>query len=125
MQAREGQPADILDCIEWELQNLSLTPQPQPPSTLMLTEPFREVIHQYMDTLCTTQKQTNLTNPLLQDITVFNEYDSTKLEDWLTDIEKAADLTNESQPKLAKAKSRGLTHMLVTEAINSHKTWEE
>ena len=62
----------------------------------MLTEPFREVIQQYMDTLCTTQKQTNLTNSLLQGITVFNEYDSTKLEDWLTNIETTADLTNEN-----------------------------
>ena len=48
----------------------------------------------------------------------FNEYDSTKLEEWLTGIETAADLTNESWAKLAKAKSRGLTCLLVTEAIN-------
>ena len=40
------------------------------------------------------------------------------------DIETAADLTNESQAKLAKAKSRGLTHTLVTEAINSNDSWE-
>ena len=59
----------------------------------MPTEPFREVIHQYSDTLCTTQKLTNLTNSLLQDKAVFNEYDSTKLEDWLMDIETAVDLT--------------------------------
>ena len=50
---------------------------------------------------------------------------STKLEDWLTDIETAADLTNESHAKLAKAKSRGLTHTLVMEAINCDKSWEE
>ena len=56
----------------------------------------------------------NLTNSLLQDITVFNEFDSTKLEDWLMDIEAAADLTNESGAKLVKAKLRGLTHTLVT-----------
>ena len=48
-----------------------------------------------------------------------------KLEDWLTDIETAADLTHESQAKLAKAKLRGLTHILVTEATNSDKSWEE
>ena len=35
------------------------------------------------------------------------------------DIETAADLTNESWVKLAKAKLRGLTHTLVIEAINS------
>ena len=67
--------------------------QSQPPPTP--TEPFREVICQYIDTLCTTQKQTNLTNYLLQDITVFNQYDSTTHEDWLTD-KTAADLSNES-----------------------------
>ena len=68
----------------------------QPPHSPTPTEPFREVIHQYTGTLCTTQKKTNLTNSLLQDIAVFNEYDSTKLEDWLMDIETAADLKNES-----------------------------
>ena len=83
-----------MDHIEWELQNLSLALQP--PASPTPIEPLREVIHQYTDTMCTTQKQTNLTNSLLQDIAVFNEYVSTKLEDWLTDVEKAADLTNES-----------------------------
>ena len=79
-----------------------------------------------MWTPCIPQKkQTNLTNSSLQDISVFNEYDSTKLEDWIMDIEIAADLTSESQAKLSKAKSRGLTHTLVTEAINSNKSWEE
>ena len=41
------------------------------------------------------------------------------------DIETAADLTYESQAKLAKVKSRGLTHTLVLEAINCEKSWEE
>ena len=41
------------------------------------------------------------------------------------DIETPADLTNESQAKFSKAKLRGLTHTLVTEAINSGKSWEE
>ena len=76
--------------------------QAQPTSTPAPTEPTGEVIHQYTDTLCTTQKQTNLTNSLLHDITVFNEHDSTKLEEWLTDLETAADLTNESWAKLTK-----------------------
>ena len=48
-------------------------------------------------------KQTHLTNSLLQDIAIFNKHDSTKLEEWLTDIETAVDLTNENQAKLAKA----------------------
>ena len=87
----------------------SLSSSSKPTSTPKPTEPFTEVVCQYMDTLCTAQNQTNLTNFLLQDIAIFNEHDSTKLEEWLTDIETAADLTSESQAKLAKANSRGLT----------------
>ena len=101
------------------LSSASTTTSPKP------TEPLAEVIFQYTDTLCTMQKQTNLTNSLLQDIAVFNEYDSKKLEDWLMDKERAVNLTSDSQAKHAKAKSRGLTHTLVTEAINSGKSWEE
>ena len=82
-------------------------------------------LHRLCTIMCTTQKQTNLTNSLLQGITVFNEYNSTKLEEWLTDIETAVDLTNESQDKLAKAKFRGLTCTLVTESINSDKSRDE
>ena len=74
--------------------------------------------------MCSTQKLTNLTDSLLQDITVFNGHDSTKLGNWLMDIETAANLTSKSQAKCAKAKSRGLTHTLVMEAINSGKSWE-
>ena len=69
------------------LSSTSTTTSPTP------IEPLGEVIHQYTDILCTTQKQTNLTNSLLENITVFNEYDPTKLEDWLIDIKTAADLT--------------------------------
>ena len=41
------------------------------------------------------------------------------------DIETAVDLTNESWAKLANTKLRGLTHILVMEAINSDKSQEE
>ena len=58
-----------------------------------------------MTTLCTAQKQTNLTTSLLQDIPVFHGHDATWLEDWLMDIEMLADITNE-RANLAKAKSR-------------------
>ena len=125
MKAEEGQPTKRFDCIEQELQNLSLKLQAQSTSIPAPTEPFGEVIHQYRETLCTTQKQTNLINSLLQDITVFNEHNSTKLEEWLTDLETAEDLTNESRAKLAKAKSRGLTHTLVTDPINAERIWDE
>ena len=93
--------------------------QGKPISTPAPTAPFGT------DTLCTMQKQTNLTNSLLQDITVFNEHDWTKSEEWLRDLERAADLTNESWAKLAKAKSRGLTNTLVTDAINAERAWDE
>ena len=101
-----GQPAETLDCTEHELQNLSIALH-QPPAPAP-AEPFIEVIQQYTDTLCTMQKQSNLMNSLLQDIAVFNKHDSTKLEDWLTDIETTANLTT-----------------LVTEAITSNKSLVE
>ena len=66
--AGEGQPAETLDHIQCELQNMLITiHQPQPPAP---AEPLREVIWQYMDTLHSTQKEFNLTNSLLQDIPV-------------------------------------------------------
>ena len=65
----EGQPAETLDCIWQELQNLSIAIlQPQPPTP---AAPFGEVLHQYMDTLCSTQNQSNLTNSLMHDIPIF------------------------------------------------------
>ena len=121
VESREGQPLEGLECIEWELQKLSLMLRAQLTSAPVPTEPLGEVICHYMDTLCTTQKQTNLTNSLLQDIAIFSAHDSTKLEEWLMDLETAANLTNESQAKLAKAKCRGLTCTLIMEAINSDK----
>ena len=47
------------------------------------------------------------------------------LEDWLLDIETAANLTDKSRTKLAQAKSKGLTRTLTTEAISLGKNWEE
>ena len=87
-------------------------------------EPLGDVIKHYTNTLCSAQKQTNLTNSLLQDILVFNGHEATKLEDWLVDIETAADLAAESRTKLAQAKSKGLTHTLISEAITSDKSWD-
>ena len=99
----------------------ALHPSPTPTST----EPFGEVLQQYTDTLCIRQKQSNLTNSLLQDTAVFNKHDSIKMEEWLSDIETAEDLTSESRAKLIKAKSRGLMHTLVTESITLSKSWDE
>ena len=78
-----------------------------------------------METLCSAQKQITFANTLIQYIPIFNRSNSTQLEDWLVDIETAANLTDECRTKLAQAKSKGLTHTLVTEALTSGKCWEE
>ena len=83
------------------------------------------MIKHYTNTLFKAQKQTNLTYSSLQDISIFNGHDTIQLEDWLVDIETAADLTAESQTKLAQTKSKGLTCTLITEAIISGKSWDD
>ena len=111
---------EALNHIKWKLQRLSISPNPPAP-----TEPLGVVISHYTDILCTAQKQTNLTNSLLQDILVFNGHDTTQLEDWLVDIETAVDLTAESITKCAQTKSKGLTCTLITKAITSAKSWDD
>ena len=71
------------------------------------------------------KKQTSFTNSLLQDISIFMGYGVTLLEDWLVDIETAADLMTESRTKLAQTKSKSLTCTLITEAVTSGKSWED
>ena len=83
------------------------------------------VIKHYTNTLCSAQKQTDLTNSLLQVISVFNGHDTTQLEDWPVDIETAADLMAESRTRLAQAKSKALSCTLITEAIMSGKSWDD
>ena len=41
------------------------------------------------------------------------------------DIGTTANLTAESRTKLAQAKSKGLTHTLITEALTSSKCWDD
>ena len=48
-----------------------------------------------------------------------------KLEDWLSDIEMAADVLKESHACLAEAKSHGLTCTLVCEAFQAGKCWDD
>ena len=62
---------------------------------------------------------------MLQDIPTLNGQDSSQLEDWLTDIETASELTDESKTKLALTKSKGLVRTLILEALTAQKTWEE
>ena len=79
----------------------------------------------YTGTLCSAQKQTNLTTLLLQDVPIFTGHDPTLLEGGLTDIETVANLTLGSRTKLSQAKSKGLTCTLITEAITSGKSWDD
>ena len=120
VEVAKNQPTDAINHLEHELHRLSLALHPSAPS-----EPLDEVLQQYTETLCTVQKKTTFASTLLQDITIFNGNDSTQLEDWLLDIETAANLTSESRTKLAQAKCKGLTHMLISGALNSDKSWDE
>ena len=104
--------------MEQKLNQLTLTLCPP-------TEPIEEVLDKYTDTLYNTQKKTSLEISLLQDIPTLNGQDSSQLEDWLTDIEMASELTVESRTKLAQAKSRGLVRTLISEALTLQQTWEE
>ena len=104
--------------MEQKLNQLTLTLHPP-------SEPIEEVLDKYTDSLCNTQKKTSLESSLLQDIPKLNGQDSSQLEDWLTDIEMASELTGGSRTKLAQAKSRGLVRTLISEALTSQKTWEE
>ena len=91
-------PRDAIQEIEQRLNDLSLALHQQ-------HSPIENVLDRYTETLCMAQKKTSLENTLLQDIPILNGQDSSQLEDWLTDIESAAELTNKSRTKLAQAKS--------------------
>ena len=115
---KANDPRDAIHQLEQKLNQLTL--KLCPPS-----EPIKEVLDKYIDTLCNAQKKTSLESSLLQDIPTLNGQDSSQLEDLLTDIEMASVLTGESRTKLAQAKLRGLVRTLISEALTSQKTWEE
>ena len=94
---------EAINCLECKLHRWFLTFQYSAPP-----EPLDEVLQQYMETLCSSQKQSTFANTLIQDITTFNGSNSMQLEDWLVDIVTTADLTDKSMTKLAQAKSNGL-----------------
>ena len=72
-----------------------------------------------------TERESNLTTTMLQDIPTFDGQDSSKLENWFMDIETAADLLTESHARLTKAKLCSLTHALICEATQTGKCWDE
>ena len=85
--------------------------------------PIHITVQQYTDTKCTTQQQMNLT-PSFQDIPLFDGCDTTKLEDWISDIETAADIVKERHACLAEAKSCGLILTLGLKALQTGKCWD-
>ena len=72
------QLTDKLQHLTMMLQ-LHLAPQPSEESVHRTTQA-------YIDTLCATQRESNLTMTMLQDIPTFDGQDSSKLEDWFMDI---------------------------------------
>ena len=120
IETAKEQPTEATNHLEHELHRLSLVLSPSAP-----LESLDNVLQQYTETLCTAQKKTNFANTLMQDIPTFKGSNSIQLEDWLVDIETTANLTDESRTKLAQAKSKGLTHTLITEAPTLGKNWEE
>ena len=98
---RDNDPREVIEQLEQRLNRLTLTLH-------CANDPIKNMLDKYTTTLCTTQKKTSLESSLLQDIPTLNGKDSSQLEDWLTDIETASELTGESRTKLAQVKSKGL-----------------
>ena len=115
---RDNDPREAIHELEQRLNRLTLT-------LYCSDDPIENVLDKYTETLCTAQKKTSLESSLLQDIPTLNGQDSSQLEDWLTDIETASELTGESRTKLAQAKSKGLVRSLISEALTAQKNWEE
>ena len=112
-----NEPREAIHEIEQRLNDLTLALHHQ-------NTPIENVLHRYTETLCTAQKKTSL-EFLITRYTHIRWQDSSQLEDWLTDIETASELTGEGRTKLARAKSRGLVRTLITEALIAQKSWEE
>ena len=115
---RDNDPRDAIHQLEPRLHQLTLTLCPP-------SEPIEDVLDRPTETLCTAQKKTSLESSLLQDIPTLNGQDSSQLEDWLTGIETASELTGKSRTKIAQTKSKGLVRTLISETLTAQKTWEE
>ena len=112
------EPREAIHKIEQWLNDLTLALHHQ-------NTPIENVLDRYTKTLCTAQKKTSLESTLLQDIPILNVQDSSQLEDWLTDVETATKLTNESRTKLAQVKSKGLVWTLLSEVLIAQTSWDE
>ena len=96
IEANDNDLMDAISHLECKLNQLAILLCPPMP-----VEPIWDVLNRYTNTLCNAQRKTSFENSLLQDITILNRNDSSQLEDWLTDIETASDLTSERRTKLA------------------------
>ena len=114
---KDNDPREAIHELEQRLNSLTLT-------LCHSKDPIENVLDKYTETLCTAQKKTSLESSLLQDIPTLNGQDSSQLEDWLTVIETASELTGESRTKLAQAKSKGLVRTLISEALTAQKNLE-
>ena len=115
---RDNDPREAIHELEQRLNRLTLTLHHS-------NDPIEHVLDRYTKIFCTTQKKTSLESSLLQDIPTLNGQDSSHLEDWLTDIKTASELTGESRTKLAQAKSKGLVRTLISEFLTAQNNWEE
>ena len=115
---KHNEPREAIHGLEQRLNDLTLALCHQ-------NTPIENVLDRYTETLCTAQKKTSLESSLLQDIPILNGQDSSELEDWLTDIVTASELTNEIRTKLAQAKSRGLVRTLITKALLAQRSWDK
>ena len=85
----QSTPTEELSQLTDKLQHLTMALQPAPQSS---EEPVDKFMQAYMDTLCATQRESNLTTTMFQDILTFDWQDSSKFEDRFMDIETTADI---------------------------------
>ena len=107
-----------------KLQHLTMMLQPHP-SPQPNEDPVHTTMQTYTDTLHATERETNLTTSLLQDIHTFNGQDSLKLEDWLMDLETMNGILTESLTSLTEVKSQDLTCTLMCKTFQAGKCWDE
>ena len=81
---RDNDPREAIHELEQRLNRLTLTLH-------CSDDPIENMLDKYTETLCTAQKKTSLESSLLQDIPTLNGQDSSQLEDWIMDIEKASE----------------------------------
>ena len=108
---RDNYPRDVIHQLEQKLNQLTLTLSPP-------SEPIEEVFDQYTDILCNAQKKTSLESSLLQDIPILNGQDSSQLEDRLTDIEMASELTGESRNQISTGKIKRISENINIRSFN-------